>query len=399
MTKMKDGKPRVTPAPALGAGTAHATPAPAPDSGATHITPAPAPACGDTKPIGPRKGSRNAKLFSLWQMKWVFLIGAIIIIGAVMSFGLIAFLFLDFSGEAALSMVWMILPMLLVYGVGMHILLMGVRDRMGRLVDGIEAVAGGDLAYRIDTEDAQEYTRVYEDFNRMTEELSRTRAEMDGFVREFAHEFKTPISSIHGFSQLLLEDPNLSEAERREYLEIIDQQSDRLLKLSQNTLLLSKLEAMQVVTDRENYDLAEQLRRCVILFQRETENKRITVEMPEDLAIPWYGSPELMEHAFINLLSNAVKFTPEGGEICISGRREPGEVIISIADSGVGMDAEIASHIFDKYYQADTTSLTKGNGIGLSIVKRIVTLCGGDITVRSAPGKGAIFTMHLPAGT
>ena len=341
---------------------------------------------------------RQKRAFSIFRMKWIYLIAAIIIIGGIMSFGLIAFLFLDFDEKSAISMVWMIPPMLIVYIIAIHILLMGVQERMNRLLTGIHQVAEGDLRTQIDMKDAEEFEQVYREFNTMVAELSRTREEMEAFTNEFAHEFKTPIASISGFAKLLTETGDGVETpERMEYLRLIEEQSERLLHLSQNALLLSKVEAMQVVTGRETYDLAEQIRRTAILFLGEIERKDLSFEMPEDVRLPFYGNKEMLEHVWINLLNNACKFTPEGGTVSVEiSAPEAEDVCVVIRDSGIGMDEETKAHIFEKYYQNDTVSLTKGSGIGLAIVKRIVELCGGTISVSSRPGKGSAFTVCLP---
>ena len=343
------------------------------------------------------KSSQKEKLFYLSRMRWIYLIGAIIIIGGVMSFGLIASFFLDFDEEKALSMIWMIPPMLLIYILSVRLLLAGLQKRMGRLMDGIHAVAGGELTVQLDQAGAEEYTQIYREFNAMVRELSRTKEEMQGFTNTFAHEFKTPITSIKGFADLLMETGGEIETpERMEYLEAIAGQSDRLCRLSQNVLLLSKMEATQVVTGKEEYDLAEQIRSCAILLYKDMEKKEIRLSLPEDWELSYCGNREMLEHVWINLLHNAVKFTPEGGRITIDGEKKDGIVCVRVSDTGSGMDPETLAHMYDKYYQNDPSSLAKGNGIGLSIVKRIITLCEGEISCESSPGEGSTFTVRLP---
>nr|MCR5416214.1 HAMP domain-containing histidine kinase [Pseudobutyrivibrio sp.] len=222
--------------------------------------------------------------------------------------------------------------------------------------------------------------------------------EMEAFTNEFAHEFKTPITAISGFSDYLLETgADVESPERLEQLQMISDESKRLLNLSVNTLLLSKVEAMQIVNDKEKYDIAEQLRKCVILLSKMLDSKAIDVEMDEDVKLLYCGNEELLQHVWINLLSNAIKFTPKGGKITIEGRVSTGAIIVSITDSGVGMTEETIAHIFEKYYQNDSVSIARGSGIGLSIVKRIVTLCNGDIQVKSSVGNGTTFTVLLPS--
>ena len=242
-----------------------------------------------------------------------------------------------------------------------------------------------------------DYKALYKQFNDMTMELKRTKEEMEAFSNEFAHEFKTPITAISGFADILTETgEDIETKERMEYLKMIQDESRRLLHLSQNTLLLSKMEAMQVVVEKEDFDLAEQIRQCLILLSKSLDEKNIGIDMDEDLSLQFNGNRELLQHIWINLINNAIKFTPEGGTITITGKKDDARINISIADTGIGMDEETASHIFEKYYQNDPVSLTKGSGIGLAIVKRIVDLCGGVITVSSWPGTGSKFSITLP---
>ena len=342
------------------------------------------------------KRDRDRRLFTVWKMKWVYLVGLMVIIGGVMAFGLLGFFVFHFDRTSALSMIAMVPLMILVYTAALNLMLSGMEKRMKRLIDGIHEVSGGNLSYRIEMKNAEEYRILYQEFNQMAEELSATRAEMEAFTNEFAHEFKTPIASINGFSELLLENSkDIDDEERLQYLKMIRDQSKRLLRLSQNTLLLSKVNAMQIVTGRARYDLGEQIRRCVILFHKEIEEKKLTVNLPEEFDPVITGNEELLEHVWLNLLSNAIKYTKEDGEIAITFRETPDRVSVSITDTGIGMDEETVSHIFEKYYQHDTVSITRGNGIGLSIVGRIVELSEGSVSVSSYPGTGTTFTVEL----
>ncbi len=334
------------------------------------------------------------KIFKGWQMKWVYLLGIAIIVGSVMAFGLVAYFSYDMEKEGAISMIYMVLPMLLVYTVAIRGALSGMEQRMHKLFDGIEAVTEGDLDYRIDLKESAEYRHVYEGFNKMTQELSNTRKEMQDFTNTFAHEFKTPITSISGFAKLLLDHwETMDPTERNEYLRLIAEESRRLSELSEKSLLLSKVNAMQIVTNKENYNLTEQLRRCVILLIGEMEKKQIGVELPDE-DLYYVGNKELLEHVWINLLTNAVKYTPEGGQIIIAQTKED-HIAITITDTGVGMDEETLSHIYEKYFRKDTSVSSSGNGIGLAVVHRIISLCGGTLTAKSVPGEGSSFTVTL----
>lgn len=331
------------------------------------------------------------------QAKWIFFLSAAVVIGGIMSFGLLAFLFLDLNRETSIYMLGMILPMTFIVIFCLYFILKAMEKRISRLLLAITEVADGNLDVVIDTRGAEEYRDIYESFNRMTKELRSTKEEMDSFVNNLAHEFKTPITSISGFADYLYQTGGSIETEERmQFLKLISDQAQRLSSLSQNTLLLSKLEACQIVTEKETFALGEQIKQCVILLLRQFDEKHITVDIPEEFDFDYCGNKELMEQVWIDLLNNALKFTPEGGTVTVRCARTDSSLKISVADTGVGMNQETQERIFDKYYQNDTSSLTKGNGIGLSIVRRITELCGGSIAVESQPGCGSTFMVFLP---
>ena len=333
----------------------------------------------------------------LWQFWSLFLVDAAVIVVAVMAFGLLGILALDLNEKNAIVMVFMVPFMAAAVGVSSYMLLKGVRRRMDVLLDATRRVSDGDMEVEIGLEDADEYTAIYQNFNTMVRELKATKEEMSSAVNVLAHEFKTPITSMSGFADYLIRTGgDIETPERMEYLQIIHDESMRLAALSQNTLLLSKVEACQIVTDKAQFDLSEQIRRCVLLFLPQMDQKNIipVIDLPQ---MSWYGNAELAEQVWINLLNNALKFTPEGGTITVSAEAFADSLRVTIADTGVGMSGETASHIFEKYYQNDQVSAVRGNGIGLSIVARIVQLFGGKVDVESKEGEGSAFTVTLPA--
>ncbi len=340
--------------------------------------------------------AKTKKVFKTWQMKWVYLMGIVIVVGGVMAFGLVGYYAYDMDREGALPMLYMVLPLVIVYAIAIRGALGGIEERMSRLSDGINAVTEGDLNYQIELKGAEEYHTVYEGFNRMARELAHTRMEMQDFTNTFAHEFKTPITAINGFAELLLEQwDTVDEKDRIEYLTLIAGRSKRLSDLSKNTLLLSKVNAMQIVTDMEDYNLTEQLRECVIMQLQSIDSKNIDVELPEEMDISYRGNRELLEQVWINLISNAIKYTPPGGRITISQQKEDGTVAVSITDTGVGMDEETIAHMYEKYFRKDTAVSPSGNGIGLAVAARIVELCEGSIDAESVVGEGTTFRVTL----
>ena len=338
-----------------------------------------------------------AKKKKIKVFRWVYVIGSIVIAGSVMAFGSIQFVSIGLNASEPILMIGMILPMTLIYYLAIWPVINRLSKRIEILIDAMEHVSNGNLGFQIEMKRPGEFEDAYKQFNAMSLELKKTKAEMEDFTNEFAHEFKTPITAISGFADYLVETgEGIESEERMEQLIMISEESKRLLNLSMNTLLLSKVEALQVVADKERYDLAEQLRKCVILLSKQLDKKDIDIDMDEDLKLIYYGNEELLQHVWINLLNNAIKFTPQNGRITIQAIDNTKETVVTIADSGVGMDEKTMEKIFDKYYQNDSISVARGSGIGLSIVKRIVTLCGGTINVASTVGAGTTFTICLP---
>lgn len=231
-------------------------------------------------------------------------------------------------------------------------------------------------------------------FNAMVRSLRSIETLKETFISDFSHEFKTPIASIYGFAKLLKKG-GLTEEEKREYIDIIISESNRLTQLAQNTLDLTRLENQETVYEKKPYRLDEQLRKCALMFQSEMDAKNIDLSLSGE-NVMYYGNEDLMQQMWTNLIGNAVKFTPDGGNIEISVSSSGGCVSVSVRDSGAGMDEETQKHIFDKFWQGDASRSVSGNGIGLSIVKRIAQIAGGEIRVQSEPGKGSTFTAVFP---
>ena len=254
---------------------------------------------------------------------------------------------------------------------------------LSRLMKATKAVAAGDYSVRVELRGARGEVAAYiHSFNKMAEELASVELLRSDF-------------SIRGFAKLL-QSPDLTPEQRQIYTDTIVQQSERLAAMSTNILELTQYENTEIVSGKTLYSLDEQLRRCVRQQERAWLKKGLTVEGDLD-RVDYYGNEELLEHIWSNLLSNAIRFTPSGGQITVVLRQGEGEVAVSVSDTGVGMDEETQRHIFDKFYRAETCPDSRGNGLGLSIVHRVVKLCGGQVAVFSQPGKGSTFTVTLPA--
>ncbi len=277
----------------------------------------------------------------------------------------------------------------------MNVVLYRNREReVVTLSNAIKKVASGDYKSKIPTDKKYAITPIYEDFNKMCDELESVQLLRNDFINSYSHEFKTPIASINGFASLLLE-KELSEEERRQYLQIIVDESARLSRLATNTILLSKLTAQQIVTDTEDYDISEQLRACSIILSQKWLEKKIDFNGEFTEAI-YNGNKEMLQHLWLNLIDNAIKYTPVGGEITVKNYISGERIVVEISDTGEGMDENSLKHLFDPYYQGDSSHSSQGLGLGLSIAKRITELCGGEISVKSELAVGSMFTVSLP---
>ena len=267
---------------------------------------------------------------------------------------------------------------------------------LDKISDAMQKVADGDYTVRLDAEKDQPFRELYRNFNTMAEELGGVEMLKNDFINGYAHELRTPITSINGFAEMLLnDDGTLSREEKRSYLEIIASESRRLADLAGNSLLMSKLDSQKIIPDKKPFSLDEQLRRCSILLSGQWTEKELDMTMDLDEAV-YVGDYDLMQHLWINLLTNAVKYTPKGGSITVTLKNEEKFIAVSVADTGKGISPEDRERIFDKYYQTDKSHSKRGLGLGLAICKRIVQLCNGSLTVESEVGVGSTFTVKLP---
>lgn len=261
------------------------------------------------------------------------------------------------------------------------------------LAKGIEEASIGNYNAKLDSSKSMIFEEAYENFNKLEEELKKANTLQDEFVNNYSHEFKTPINSIIGFADLLLEG-NLSKKDQEKYLKIICEESKKLASLSENSILLTKLNSKVIVPHKKEYLLDEQIRRCVILFEPEYSKKNInlTCNLEET---NYFGSEELMEHIWNNLISNAIKYSKENGNIMVNLRNYKESIIFSIIDDGIGISENDLKKIFNKFYQVDKSKTTKGLGLGLTIVSRILQLIEGKIKVESSLNEGTSFIVTI----
>lgn len=271
-------------------------------------------------------------------------------------------------------------------------------EPMLRLSKATRQVAEGDFSVYvapIHTADRTDYLdQIILDFDTMVEQLGSIETLKTDFFSDVSHEFKSPLAVISSNAELL-QQSTLTEAQQ-EQVQNIRYATRRLSNLIQNMLKLNKLEKQTIRPEPKQFDLCAQLCECAVQFEDAWEARQLEFEAELEDSATAYADPELMELVWTNLLSNAVKFTPEGGSITLRQRREGEWLAVEIADSGCGMEKETIRHIFDKFYQGDPSHATKGNGLGLALVKRVLELSGGTIAVTSVLGQGSTFTVRLP---
>lgn len=264
------------------------------------------------------------------------------------------------------------------------------------IISGCEQVMDGDLTVRIDHVKGAEtgFNTIIDYFNRMVQELGGMETLRTDFISNVSHELKTPLAVIQNYGTMLRQ-PELSETERMEYSQTITAAARRLASLITNILKLNKLENQQIYPAKQTFDLGEQLCECLLGFESawEEKNLEIETELADDVLVE--SDPELLSLVWSNLFSNAVKFTPTGGTITLRLREESNAAVVEVSDTGCGISEETGKHIFEKFYQGDTSHATQGNGLGLALVKRVMDIVGGEILVRSAPGEGSTFTVRL----
>ena len=256
-----------------------------------------------------------------------------------------------------------------------------------------ERVQEGDFSVRLPDNQPGEMGELMRSFNDMTEALGSTAYLQKDFISSISHEFKTPIASIRGFAKLL-QMPGLTEEQKAEYISLIAQESDRLSRLSETLLRLSALEQQTALASLTTFSLDEQLRQVILRLEPAWSQKEIGWQLDlQEVSIT--SDQELLNQVWVNLLQNAIKFSHDGSDIEVRILRE-GNAVVEIQDHGCGMTKEAQSRIFDKFYQADKSRKQEGVGLGLSLVKRIVDMMGGVISVTSAVNEGATFRVELP---
>lgn len=267
-------------------------------------------------------------------------------------------------------------------------------EPLSKIAEGTKKVAHGDFSVRLDISSIKEVEELAASFNTMVEEISNIETLRSDFTSNVSHEFKTLIVSIRGFAKLL-QNKDLPDEERAEYTQIIIEESQRLSHLATNILELTKLENPSILTDQHPFSLDEQIRRVAALMEHKWREKTLDVTLKMQ-SIQICNEEDLLQQVWLNLFDNAIKFSEEYGKILIELTEVDDVAHFTISDNGIGMDPATVQHLFDKFYQGDTSHSQKGNGLGLALVKQIIFLCEGQIEVKSKEGFGSQFIVTLP---
>ena len=267
-----------------------------------------------------------------------------------------------------------------------------------KISEGLTKIKQGDFEYKIEKltsfENSNEFNTIIDHINEMSDELESVETLRNDFISNVSHELKTPLSVIQNYC-VLLQDETLSEEKKQEYILSIQNTTLRLADLIKNILRLNKLENQTIYPEKKVYNLSEQLCECILQFEQIWENKQIQMEfdIQEDVFVN--ADEELLSIVWNNLISNALKFSYEKGNVFVGLKVEENTCVIKVMDNGCGMSNETGKHIFDKFYQADHSHASQGNGLGLALVKKVVELMNGQISVQSELGKGSIFEVRL----
>ena len=353
--------------------------------------------------LGRRKRNERPSRMSLTVVLSVFVFVILLLAIGITALGMYGFtklgVLVDVEGDLDLRSVilFMTLSSLVIGG---FIAFFGSRlplKPINNLINKMNRLAAGDFKARLKFSNTTlaypAFREMSTSFNKMAEELENTELLRRDFINDFSHEFKTPIASIRGFAKLLAED-NLTEEQRRIYLSAIEEESTRLSVMATNVLSLTKIENQTILSGVSRFNLSEQLRSAILLLEGKWSKKQIALSLDFD-EHTIEADEEILREVWINLLDNAIKFSPENGEVCVTVSEAENALCVTVSNTGSEIPPEKQEKIFQRFYQADGSHATVGNGIGLAIVKRIVDLHGGEISVQSANGRTS-FTVLLP---
>ncbi len=297
----------------------------------------------------------------------------------------------------AMFMVTMSVASLIVGAIAAGIIVHIPLKPISRLISSIDSLASGDYSVRIKQSGILKklplFVELTDSFNTLAEELQNTEMFRSDFVNNFSHEFKTPIVSIAGFAKLIRKG-GISDEQKEEYLSVIEEESLRLSRMATNVLELTKIENQTILTDTTSFNLSEQLRICILMLEEKWSAKDVDFKLNfREHTIN--ADQELLAQVWINLIDNAVKFSPEKGTVEVNIKTDEDSIYVSVINSGKEIPPEKRERIFNKFYQADESHSSEGNGVGLAVVKRVVELHNGEVKVNCEHNM-TMFTVKLP---
>lgn len=272
-----------------------------------------------------------------------------------------------------------------------------VERPVNKILEGTDKIAAGDFTVRLETAHSlkryDEYDNIMENLNKMAAELSKTEVLRTDFISNVSHELKTPLAVIQNYATAI-QNEKLDSETRNQYAKILVATSKRLTDLIVNILKLNKLENQEIKSDSKRIRLDEMLAETILQYEELLESKNLQVDCDMD-EITVYSSENFLGIVWSNLFSNAIKFTKAGGKISVRLKNENGNAVVKISDTGCGISKEVGEHIFEKFYQGDASHSQEGNGLGLALIKKVIDIIGGEISVQSEVGKGSVFTVVL----
>lgn len=275
-----------------------------------------------------------------------------------------------------------------------------VEKPVRRIVEGAEKIMQGDFSVRIPAQTTlgdESFQQIIVQFNRMAQELGSVETLRTDFIANVSHEMKTPLAVMQNYGTLL-QSPDLSEEKRLEYARGVTDAARRMADMMTNILKLNRLENQKIFPQTEEFDLGEQLCQCLLQYENLWEKQNIDIETHIGQDIVVRADREMLSLVWNNLFSNAFKFTPDGGRVTVHLKADAQFATVQVSDTGCGMSSQVGSRIFEKFYQADGSRATQGNGLGLALVKKVMDILHGEISVESTPGQGSTFTVKIRRG-
>lgn len=340
---------------------------------------------------------RNKKISSsVFGAVWFFLTVAAVVTVAVLVYGMIP----ENSSALVRSMVMLAVILflsLVCTGIDFVRRKITVNKPVQDILAATDKIAAGDFSVRLRiSHDYRRYSQfdyIKENLNKMAAELAKTEVLHTDFISNVSHELKTPLAVIQNYAAAL-QNESLGAKTRQKYADTLVSASKRLTALVTNILKLNKLENQELTPEYEKVRLGDMLAETIVQFDELIESKNLELECDLD-EVELISCPNYLEIVWNNLLSNAIKFTDAGGKISVSVKRAEGGAVVKVSDTGCGISPETGAHIFEKFYQGDTSHSKEGNGLGLALVKKVIDVIGGEITVESEEGKGSTFTVRL----